>query len=166
MNFAPNFPTVFTTQQNLERIHQALLRRKKRKLLIAHEKNRKKSMNGNVLRRSVSYLEKRAKCLGKRHWNIEGKSGTKENESRIEVVLFRDILGIKRYENCTIKVSGWILDGQLQNLQPSKCVSAFVSWKSCFKSASKASITLFENYPKCLIWIFKFWHFPPIFVLF
>ena len=101
--------------------------------------------------RRSSFAAEDAKCLGKRHWNIEGKSGTKENESRIEVVLFRDILGIKRYENCTIKVSGWILDGQLQNLQPSKCVSAFVSWKSCFKSASKASITLFENYPKCRI---------------
>ena len=59
--------------------------------------------------RRSSFAAEDAKCLGKRHWNIEGKSGTKENESRIEVVLFRDILGIKRYENCTIKVSGWIL---------------------------------------------------------
>ena len=25
--------------------------------------------------------------------------------------------------------------------------------------------TLFENHPKCCIWIFEFWHFPPIFVL-
>ena len=25
--------------------------------------------------------------------------------------------------------------------------------------------TLFENYSKCLIWIYEFWHFPPIFVL-
>ena len=24
---------------------------------------------------------------------------------------------------------------------------------------------LFENYSKCRIWIFEFWHFPPIFVL-
>ena len=23
--------------------------------------------------------------------------------------------------------------------------------------------TMFENYPKCLIWIFQFWHFPTIF---
>ena len=27
------------------------------------------------------------------------------------------------------------------------------------------SLILFENHPKCLIWIFQFWHFPPIFVL-
>ena len=26
-------------------------------------------------------------------------------------------------------------------------------------------ITMFENYSKCHIWIFLFWHFPPIFVL-
>ena len=25
--------------------------------------------------------------------------------------------------------------------------------------------TLFENYSKCRIWSFEFWHFPPIFVL-
>ena len=25
--------------------------------------------------------------------------------------------------------------------------------------------TLLENHPKCLIWIFQLWHFPPIFVL-
>ena len=30
---------------------------------------------------------------------------------------------------------------------------------SCFIS------TLFENYSKCRIWIFEFWHFPPNFVL-
>ena len=28
--------------------------------------------------------------------------------------------------------------------------------------AKVTTITLFENYPKCLIWIFQFWHFPPI----
>ena len=120
-----------------------------------------------LLRRSVSYLEKRAKCLGKRHWNIlirpkVGQSQSKTSQE-FEVVLFREIpqclkisekvsfniasqtvlpyrsllieqkmvkkcqnwkntnatflvifkhceiLGIKRYENCTIKVSGWIL---------------------------------------------------------
>ena len=33
----------------------------------------------------------------------------------------------------------------------------FVSFNTC---------TLFENYSKCLICIFWFWHFPPIFVLF
>ena len=27
------------------------------------------------------------------------------------------------------------------------------------------SYTVFENHPKCRIWIFQFWHFPPIFVL-
>ena len=26
------------------------------------------------------------------------------------------------------------------------------------------SATLFENYSKCRIWIFSFWHFPPIFL--
>ena len=26
-------------------------------------------------------------------------------------------------------------------------------------------LTLFENYSKCRIWIFEFWHFPPIFFL-
>ena len=25
--------------------------------------------------------------------------------------------------------------------------------------------TVFENHPKCRIWIFEFWHFPPIFDL-
>ena len=25
--------------------------------------------------------------------------------------------------------------------------------------------TVFENYPKCLIWNLKFWHFPPIYTL-
>ena len=25
--------------------------------------------------------------------------------------------------------------------------------------------TVFENHPKCRIWVFQFWHFPPIFVL-
>ena len=28
-----------------------------------------------------------------------------------------------------------------------------------------SDFTLCENHPKCLIWIFAFWHFPPIFVL-
>ena len=26
--------------------------------------------------------------------------------------------------------------------------------------------TVFENHQKCRIWFFRFWHFPPIFVLF
>ena len=26
-------------------------------------------------------------------------------------------------------------------------------------------LTVFENHPICRIWIFQFWHFPPIFVL-
>ena len=54
-------------------------------------------------------------------------------------------------------------------------------WKSPLKSRteltyfklnnSKVSILVcninkwFENHPKCRIWIFEFWHFPPIFVL-
>ena len=25
--------------------------------------------------------------------------------------------------------------------------------------------TVFENHPKCRLWMFQFWHFPPIFVL-
>ena len=25
-------------------------------------------------------------------------------------------------------------------------------------------LTLFQNHPKCLIWVFQFWHFPPLFV--
>ena len=29
----------------------------------------------------------------------------------------------------------------------------------------KRAFTLFENYSKCRIWIFEFWHFPPIFVV-
>ena len=29
----------------------------------------------------------------------------------------------------------------------------------------KRSFTMFENHSKCRIWIFQFWHFPPIFVL-
>ena len=33
---------------------------------------------------------------------------------------------------------------------------------TCLKSVL---CTLFENYPKCRIWIFELWHFPPFFVL-
>ena len=29
----------------------------------------------------------------------------------------------------------------------------------------RSELTLFENYSKCRILIFEFWHFPPIFVL-
>ena len=29
--------------------------------------------------------------------------------------------------------------------------------------AEMEDLTLFENYSKCRIWIFDFWHFPPIF---
>ena len=33
------------------------------------------------------------------------------------------------------------------------------------KSPKYFCLTLFENYSKCRIWIFEFWHLPPIFVL-
>ena len=35
----------------------------------------------------------------------------------------------------------------------------------CFNHSIIAGNTLFENYSKCRIWIFEFWHFPPIFAL-
>ena len=31
------------------------------------------------------------------------------------------------------------------------------------RSSTFSILTLFENYSKCRIWIFQFWHFPPIF---
>ena len=34
-----------------------------------------------------------------------------------------------------------------------------------FVKARKKRSTLFENYSKCRIWVYEFWHFPPIFVL-
>ena len=40
--------------------------------------------------------------------------------------------------------------------------------KSLNAKALKGSsfvVTVFENHPKCLIWIFQFWHFPLFFVL-
>ena len=44
-------------------------------------------------------------------------------------------------------------------------------WTNCSKSSffvQKFNFdfhTVFENHPKCRIWIFEFWHFPPIFDL-
>ena len=35
----------------------------------------------------------------------------------------------------------------------------------CNKNVFLWSCTLFENYSKCRIWIFPFWHFPPFFFL-
>ena len=45
--------------------------------------------------------------------------------------------------------------------------SFFVILVQCVPTSllSSSEATLFENYPKCRIWIFEFWHFPPIFVL-
>ena len=40
-----------------------------------------------------------------------------------------------------------------------------VSSLSLKKNHDLLKNTLFENYSKCRIWIFEFWHFPPIFVL-
>ena len=37
--------------------------------------------------------------------------------------------------------------------------------KNNFIARSQVIRTMFENHPKCRIWIFQFWHFPPIFVL-
>ena len=31
-------------------------------------------------------------------------------------------------------------------------------------SSKSLDNTVFDNHPKCRIWIFEFWHFPPIFV--
>ena len=33
------------------------------------------------------------------------------------------------------------------------------------KVQTNRDLTSFENYSKCHIWIFSFWHFPPIFVI-
>ena len=35
----------------------------------------------------------------------------------------------------------------------------------CFKLKNFHKLTVFENHPKCRIWVFQFWHFSPIFVL-
>ena len=43
--------------------------------------------------------------------------------------------------------------------QPTVNISAFID-KGFFLNA-----TVFENHPKCRIWIFEFWHFPTIFDL-
>ena len=37
--------------------------------------------------------------------------------------------------------------------------------KNTFVKLYLHPVTLFENYSKCRIWIFEFWHFPPIFDL-
>ena len=37
------------------------------------------------------------------------------------------------------------------------------NWKE--KQDWKTIPTMFKNHPKCRIWVFQFWHFPPIFVL-
>ena len=42
------------------------------------------------------------------------------------------------------------------------------AWKALFLPLRNSHLrqhTLFENHPKCRIWILEFWHFPPIFVL-
>ena len=44
---------------------------------------------------------------------------------------------------------------------PQICLTSFLFRKE----ESFGKNTLFENYSKCRIWIFEFWHFPPIFVL-
>ena len=38
-------------------------------------------------------------------------------------------------------------------------------WNELNVCAQLSTHTLFENYSKCRIWIFEFWHFSPIFVL-
>ena len=38
------------------------------------------------------------------------------------------------------------------------------TWTSCHDQISSLC-TVFENHPKCRIWIFQIWHFPPIFDL-
>ena len=39
----------------------------------------------------------------------------------------------------------------------------FETWN--WKLTSEDLFTVFEKSPICLIWVFQFWHFPPIFVL-
>ena len=77
----------------------------------------------------------------------------------------------------------WIIDHQpffsFQLLYPQKPQAVGqIFWKS-FGDKDKAPLSktgalkkrfiqlyaLFENFPKCLVWIFQLWHFPPIFVL-
>ena len=41
---------------------------------------------------------------------------------------------------------------------------AFSPWRLT-KTSGSTRHTVFENHPKCRIWIFEFWHFPPIFDL-
>ena len=45
-------------------------------------------------------------------------------------------------------------------------VSSLVSRKAIMMMYFQfPAYTLLENHPKCRIWIFEFWHFPPIFAL-
>ena len=48
--------------------------------------------------------------------------------------------------------------GQGQQLPSAKATTVFCE-------SQKKRSTLFENYSKCRIWVYEFWHFPPIFVL-
>ena len=43
-----------------------------------------------------------------------------------------------------------------------QCESPENLWK--FNRYFRILSTVFENHPKCRIWIYQFWHFPPIFV--
>ena len=58
-----------------------------------------------------------------------------------------------------LKMTFWMnsLSTRLEFLAPKLCSSL----RSCFFKGH----TMFENYPKCLIWVFRLWHFPPIFAL-
>ena len=87
--------------------------------------------------------EKNARC-----WKIT------KNVSIPRLIFDRKFLCISKWESSLLLES--VYHKKLYKSPTKKGKSPAVNpWKSTF--------TVFENHPKCLIWVFEFWQFPPIF---
>ena len=57
------------------------------------------------------------------------------------------------------------MDLQTTHYSPFSSLSSEFSYEGIIFALPAVVSTMFENQPKCRIWIFQFWHFPPIFDL-
>ena len=88
-----------------------------------------------------------------------------ENSSKRSIIIIRGQFinwsskaGTKSLKGVCLLVITTSGSGQSLRWKPPK------TWTSCHDQISSLC-TVFENHPKCRIWIFQFWHFPPIFDL-
>ena len=100
--------------------------------------------------------------VGTAVWNVTLDRSAADRTTGPSVVVTTCLSDSLRVANCIASLpSSWLETRRF----PVRSSGSFCNDKKKCQIYTYWQFTLFENYSKCRIWIFEFWHFPPIFVL-